>query len=49
MTRQTHKNGAIIIYLDILFTRDRFPAWLGTGGGWSRGGGGEGEEEEEEE
>lgn len=25
------KIGAIIIYLDILFTRDHFPAWLGTG------------------
>lgn len=24
------KIGAIIIYLDILFTRDHFPAWLGT-------------------
>lgn len=38
----TQKIGAIIIYLDILFTRDHFPAWLGTGmreaggGGWER-------------
>lgn len=30
--RGTHKKiGAIIIYLDILFTRDHFPSWLGTG------------------
>lgn len=31
MTGNTQKIGAIIIYLDILFTRDHFPAWLGTG------------------
>lgn len=34
----TKKIGAIIIYLDILFTRDHFPTWLGTeGGGGIRG------------
>lgn len=38
MTRNTHKKvRAIIIYLDILFTRDHFPAWLGTGAGEMEG------------
>lgn len=31
MTGNTQKIGAIIIYLDLLFTRDHFPPWLGTG------------------
>lgn len=26
----TKRTGAIIIYLDLLFTRDHSPAWLGT-------------------
>lgn len=45
MTGNTQKIGAIIIYLDILFTRDHFPAWLGTGvsetEGRRNGGGGD--------
>ena len=46
MTGNTQKIGAIIIYLDILFTRDHFPAWLGTWGERERrrGGGMTGEE-----
>ena len=40
MTRNTEKIRAIIIYLDILFTRDHFPYLVGDVGG---GGGGEGD------